>query len=85
MAALLLHGRRSLRPTRLAGLVLAALAFAPRAEDRVALSPSEQAYIAAHPEVSLCVDPDWWPFESIDRQGRHVGIAAEPVCIKMFL
>jgi diguanylate cyclase (GGDEF)-like protein len=27
--------------------------------------------------VTYCVDPDWPPFEQIDRQGQHVGIAAE--------
>jgi diguanylate cyclase (GGDEF)-like protein len=27
--------------------------------------------------VSYCVDPDWPPFEQIDSQGQHVGIAAE--------
>jgi len=27
--------------------------------------------------VTFCVDPDWPPFEQIDAQGRHVGIAAE--------
>jgi len=27
--------------------------------------------------VTFCVDPDWPPFEQIDAQGRHVGIAAD--------
>lgn len=27
--------------------------------------------------ASYCVDPDWPPFEQIDGQGQHVGIAAE--------
>lgn len=27
--------------------------------------------------VSFCVDPDWPPFEHIDAQGQHVGIAAD--------
>lgn len=27
--------------------------------------------------VTYCVDPDWPPFEQIDSQGQHVGIAAE--------
>lgn len=43
----------------------------------VELSPSEKAYLVAHNPVSLCVDPDWWPFEVIDEQGRHTGIAAD--------
>jgi len=28
-------------------------------------------------EVTFCVDPDWPPFEQIDAQGQHVGIAAD--------
>lgn len=44
---------------------------------RVELSPSEKAYLVAHNPVSLCVDPDWWPFEVIDEKGRHTGIAAD--------
>lgn len=46
---------------------------------RVALSPDEAAWIAAHPLVKMCVDPDWVPFERIDEQGRHQGIAADLV------
>lgn len=45
-----------------------------------------QAQSSAHPnpppvhlpgEVTVCVDPDWPPFEQIDPQGQHVGIAAD--------
>jgi len=25
----------------------------------------------------MCVDPDWMPYEEIDAQGRHIGIAAD--------
>jgi outer membrane protein OmpA-like peptidoglycan-associated protein/ABC-type amino acid transport substrate-binding protein len=27
--------------------------------------------------VTFCVDPDWPPFEQIDAQGQHIGIAAD--------
>jgi len=40
-------------------------------------SPQEQRYIADHPSVTLCVDPDWVPFESINEKGQHEGIAAD--------
>lgn len=43
-----------------------------------------QGAVGRHPppvpvpgEVSFCVDPDWPPFEQIDAQGQHVGIAAD--------
>jgi diguanylate cyclase (GGDEF)-like protein len=41
------------------------------------LSESERAYLNAHSPLSLCVDPDWWPFEVIDFNGQHAGIAAD--------
>lgn len=41
------------------------------------LNESERAYLSAHSPLSLCVDPDWWPFEVIDAKGQHVGIAAD--------
>lgn len=33
------------------------------------------------PPVFMCVDPDWWPFETIDERGSHVGIAADLVAL----
>lgn len=43
----------------------------------VALTPIELAYLRDHKKVTLCVDPDWVPYEQIDASGRHVGIAAD--------
>ena len=43
----------------------------------VELSPPEARYVAERGVVTLCVDPDWPPFETIDAAGRHVGIAAD--------
>lgn len=31
--------------------------------------------------VSLCVDPDWWPFEAINEHGQHTGIAADLIAL----
>ena len=45
----------------------------------VTLSAQEQAYVQAHPVVKMCVDPDWVPFERINEQGQHEGIAADLV------
>lgn len=43
----------------------------------VLLTDNERAYVAANSPVTFCVDPDWWPFEVIDRHGQHVGIGAD--------
>ncbi|WP_407081015.1 diguanylate cyclase [Magnetococcus marinus] len=41
------------------------------------LSLSEREYIQQHGPFTFCVDPDWPPFEQINAQGVHVGIAAD--------
>ncbi|MCW8884722.1 MAG: diguanylate cyclase [Motiliproteus sp.] len=38
---------------------------------------AEQKHLASKGRVTMCVDPDWMPFEEIDSRGRHVGIAAD--------
>jgi len=41
------------------------------------LTDAEQAYLAEHGPFTLCVDPDWAPYEVINSEGVHVGIAAD--------
>lgn len=43
----------------------------------IVFSPDEQAFIRQTGTVRMCVDPDWLPFERINEQGRHEGIAAD--------
>ena len=43
----------------------------------VVLTSAEHAYLKEHKKVTLCVDPDWVPYERIDATGKHVGIAAD--------
>lgn len=43
----------------------------------VALNNREQYYVQTHGPVTLCVDPDWIPFERINENGEHEGIAAD--------
>ncbi len=60
------------------------LAFATQpwaGESRVPLSVTQQVYIDAHPTLSMCVDPDWLPFEAIDKNNHHVGIAADLIAL----
>ena len=40
------------------------------------LTDSERAYLAKH-TPTLCVDPVWEPYEVINAEGRHMGIAAD--------
>lgn len=41
------------------------------------LSPEEETYLRSLGPVSICVDPDWEPFERLDQDGAYVGIAAD--------
>ena len=45
----------------------------------IELRPEERTYIERNPAITMCVDPDWVPFERITPQGRHEGIAADLV------
>ncbi|MBB1074759.1 diguanylate cyclase [Rhodoferax sp. 4810] len=52
------------------------LAGSAHAAEPVTALPSAAASAHLPGEVTFCVDPDWPPFEQIDAQGQHVGIAA---------
>jgi diguanylate cyclase (GGDEF)-like protein len=59
-------------------MTIASLAHAadPRATD-IAFTAEEQSYLAGTKSIRMCVDPDWIPFERINAQGEHEGIAAD--------
>lgn len=83
MESIVTH-RRPAGPTgwgrvRIAAILVGVFLFAVRSAtaEPVALSPDEKAYLAVHGPVTLCVDPDWVPFESINARGEHEGIAAD--------
>ena len=61
---------------------MAAAIFAPIAsalEMPIVFTPQEKAYLQKSGTIKMCVDPDWAPFERINEQGRHEGIAADLV------
>ncbi len=41
------------------------------------LSSDQGTYGRAFTHVTMCVDPDWEPYEEINAKGEHVGIAAD--------
>ena len=45
----------------------------------IEFTPTESAYIKEVGAIRMCVDPDWAPFERINSQGKHEGIAADLV------
>lgn len=49
--------------------------------ETVKLSPDEAAYLQGKGAITMCVDPDWMPYEKIDETGRHVGMAADYIAL----
>lgn len=41
------------------------------------LTEEEKTYLQDKPYTTMCVDPNWMPFEKIDANGKHIGIAAD--------
>ena len=46
-------------------------------ETQVQLTEEEEAFIRTHPVVSLAVDPEFTPYEFVDKDGKYKGIAAD--------
>ncbi|MBK1700973.1 response regulator [Thiococcus pfennigii] len=49
------------------------------AETPVVLSDEEQAWLAAHRDIRVGVDPAWLPFEALDKHGGYLGVVSEYV------
>jgi len=43
----------------------------------IALTAEETAYILNKGPIRMCVDPNWMPYERIDNEAQHVGMAAD--------
>lgn len=43
----------------------------------VTLTPEERVYLASLGPITVCPDPDWPPFESLDEDGQFVGIGVD--------
>ncbi|AXX90542.1 ABC transporter substrate-binding protein [Arcobacter suis] len=47
------------------------------AKSTIPFSVEEEDYLSTKKVITMCVDPDWEPFEILDKDGKHVGIAAD--------
>ncbi|UTF51183.1 diguanylate cyclase [Desulfomicrobium sp. ZS1] len=63
--------------TVLASMVAGCFLFTGGIGFALQLSPAEEAYLSSLGTVSICVDPDWEPFEQLDQDGTYIGIAAD--------
>ncbi|MCA1794638.1 MAG: transporter substrate-binding domain-containing protein, partial [Desulfobacteraceae bacterium] len=48
-----------------------------QAGDRISLSREEKAYLAGKNHISMCVGPDFHPFEALNENGEYQGILAD--------
>lgn len=46
---------------------------------RIELTGEEEEFLRQLGEISMCVDPDWMPYEEVDEEGNFTGIAADLV------
>ncbi len=46
-------------------------------KSRLNLSLQERAWLEAHPDLRLGVDPAWPPYDFVDQEGQHSGLAAD--------
>lgn len=47
-------------------------------DNHILLSKEEKAYIQHKKKITMCIDPDWMPFEAI-QGGNHIGLSADYV------
>ena len=40
-------------------------------------SKEEKKYLLHKKKIKMCIDPNWMPFESLDKNGKHKGITAD--------
>ena len=41
------------------------------------LNDQEKRYLQSKDFITMCIDPDWEPYEKIDKDGKHTGMAAD--------
>jgi ABC-type amino acid transport substrate-binding protein len=53
------------------------LFFTSLLSQEIVLNENEQLYLKTKQVITMCVDPDWEPFEKINKDGFHEGISAD--------
>jgi len=44
---------------------------------RIELTKEEILYLKEKKQINMCIDPNWMPFESFDKNGKHIGLTAD--------
>ena len=48
--------------------------------DKIKLTESEKIYLQKNKKITMCIDPNWMPFEKLDN-GKHIGMSADYISI----
>ncbi|MDB2562458.1 transporter substrate-binding domain-containing protein [Sulfurimonas sp.] len=51
--------------------------FGIASERSIILTDAEKAYLKDKGPIKMCIDPNWMPFEKVDKNAKHIGIAAD--------
>ncbi len=54
----------------------------PDSSRTIVTSDAEKRYLSKRSTIKMCIDPNWMPYERINEQGKHEGMAAD--YIKLF-
>jgi len=44
---------------------------------KLSYSPEELEYLKKKKRITMCIDPDWMPFEKLDESGNHIGLSRD--------
>ena len=44
---------------------------------QISLTPKEKAFLIKKGSLNLCIGPDWMPYDGLDKDGKHIGLASE--------
>ena len=45
--------------------------------DNINLMKAEKEYLKEKKQITMCIDPNWMPFEKFDKNGKHIGMTAD--------
>jgi diguanylate cyclase (GGDEF)-like protein/PAS domain S-box-containing protein len=48
-----------------------------KSNKKINFTHSELKYLEYKKELTMCINPDWMPFEKLDKNNHHIGISAE--------
>ena len=52
------------------------LIYTKHLENTLILTEKERTYLKKKGKITMCIDPDWLPYEKIEN-GKHIGISAD--------